>query len=120
VRVECKSIQDFIESIEGHEKATSGKLLYNILYISEFRNPLNGDSPRSATSFEVIFQTSCVFVNADDSEILIVAGENCGIDRETSDGDFAGTTKKDQLLLLLEQFAEQRGVSIIPGIASPS
>jgi len=118
VRVECETIQDFVDSIKGHEKSTCGKLLYNILYVSQTKNPVNGNSPRSATSFEIILQASCVFINGDDTEVLIVGGESCGIDRETADGAYDGTKRKNELLLIIEQFTEERGIAVVPGTAS--
>jgi len=111
MRIQCNRVGDFIANLTGqsiHRKT---------VFINVTKRSLTEQPVREATSVEVFLQLSAVIqYPGDDGDALVESGESCGVDRSTADGELDGSRCCDEQCHLLEQFCDQAGLTIKPGI----
>ena len=116
MRVECHSVEDFFMNLRQERP-----VFLDTIYINKSLISLTNDPVRTSTSVEVIIQLSAIVQFHDRNGVLIgdsliECGMFCGVDRTTSDGELEGTAMFDRLRARVCEFAEARGLLVLPGI----
>ncbi len=110
MRITCHSVADFLVVLEGE------KVYQKTIYVNKTKRPLNGNTPRDATSFEVVFQASAVIDYSDGGQALVECGEICGIDRESDGGEWDGSEAEASLRDSIQKFCKEQNLTMKPGI----
>lgn len=106
MRITCRSAEDFLANLKGNQ-------VYNDqIFVEKSSEPLNG-TKETAVSFQLNLGFSAVLGYADAGESLLVCEIDCGIDRP---GGTDGSTQQEAQLQLVQQFAEENGLKLLPGV----
>lgn len=111
MQIKCSNLDDFITNLRSAASVYNG-----VVYVNRTRTPLGVDNPRKATSFECWFQATAILVFDDGGQALLVCGENCGIDRRTSDASTEGSDGQARLTQVLCEACEERHLRVLPGV----
>lgn len=114
MKISCRTIEEFLTNMP--EEAAG--LYRGVVYYNRERRPIRGEnySGGEDTSFEVGYQVSAVLNYVDGNQALLEAGEMCGIDRETADGDSGGTDRMNVLHCMVTDYCKARSMKTMPGI----
>ena len=108
MRIECQTVNDFLENIEGGD-VFLGRVHADV---SEIVVDKDGNVR------DVVFQASAVLDLGEDGQALVACGERCGRDRATADGTLEGTRRAKELRDLLEMRCSEMGLEVRPGVLS--
>jgi len=112
VRVECKSIQDFLCNLKALSKE---QVIEGIVRVSISERDERGDGPY----FYINFQASALIQLADyEGQYLLEFGEDCGRDIRDSEPDFEGSGNAYALEAEVKAMCNEKGWRILPGIIS--
>lgn len=113
MRVCCDNLDDFITNLK-HEPASN--VVRHVVHVSTTMRPLDTSDKRTAVKFSVVFQASVV-VNLDDGgQYMLDYGEDCGLDYRDASKDFKGSERAAALRKRLEEFCDDHGLTIRPGV----
>lgn len=107
--ITCSTITDFLENLDGVG------VYQDTVYINKFWDPINGNK-RTASSFDVSLQASAIIEFGDGCQALVQCGEDCGVDRHTSDGDLEGSKKQQELFQIVTDFCSGHKLVVKPGL----
>lgn len=105
MKITCESIDDFLRNLDG-------AAVWNSAVYAQTRKMA---SDKTLLSTQVILQASALLETADGGQVLLLAGEDCGRDRDTADGGRDGSSRAEGLLANLRAFCGERGWSVMPG-----
>lgn len=109
MRIKCQDVADFITNL-GSAKSIHRQTIY----FNRSRRGI-GDNP-NPTSFEVYYQLSAVLVFGDEEDVLLEAGEVCGVDRMTADGETLGADRQIALHDKMVASCKFLDLKLLPGI----
>lgn len=107
MRVTCNTIEELLENLELEQS-----VYQKTIRLSISRRPQN----KEHTSFRVILQASTVVECPDESEYILEAGVDCGVDYEDSESEQIGTEKSEELKQKLLNFVQNKGWVVRPGV----
>jgi len=110
MRVECKSIQDFLLNLDN---IAMERVIESTIRVSISEN-------REGVKYYVNFQASALIQLAEyDGQYLLEFGADCGRDiRGTSDPDFEGTSKAMAFKAEVIEMCDKKGWTTLPGVIS--
>ena len=105
VKITCSNITDFLENLSAVDNVHRRTVHYDRTSreLSEF-------------SSEVFLQVSAIIEFADDTQALLEAGVNCGVDRRSADGDLDGSGVQEELMKNIAGYCEANKLKLLPGI----
>jgi len=107
VRITTKSVAGFLANIDD------AKIYRDVIYFEGSRQNLTND--RNCSSFRIFLSLSAVLVYSDEAQALLVCGVDCGVDRETADGEKEGSIVLKELLKTVEDHCKKYGLRLLPG-----
>ena len=110
MKIQCQIIQDFLDNLRDAD------VFQKRVYVNKSYQPLNGDNPRNATSFEIFFQASAVLQFEEGGEALLECGQSCGINRLSQPGTYEGSTTYTKRCNELSVFCNEHDLKIMPGV----
>lgn len=113
MRVSCNLFDDWMQNLVSVERVFGGTV-----YFSVTRQPQDGQDRRKALVFSVVVQASAVIELSEDSQYLLECGEDVGTDNLCADGHTDGSDRAKVYRDRLVEFAEPRGIKVMPGIIS--
>ena len=108
-RVLCPTVKDFITNLRAGRE-----IFEDTIWVSIVRSPIDGTN-HDAAKFDVVIQASAVVQQAE-TEYLVDFGEQCGRDYEDATQEKAGTERAHATLELINQYAAERGLRVLPGV----
>lgn len=108
--ITCHTVNDFITNVRDNQ------VYARTIYVDKSIHSLTNDPVRNATSVMVGIQLSAVIYLGEDSEALVVCGEEAGIDRRTANGSTEGTDIFNGMYQRVYDFCQEYQLQIKPGI----
>ena len=105
MRIACQHISDFVSHLK--EDVYLGAVFVDVATV-----------PLSEVTEEINFQASAILNYGDGGQALLQAGEACGRNVRTANGEMAGSIRAAELRAMLEAACAERVLEIRPGILS--
>lgn len=108
--ISCYTVEDFLTNV------TDKAIHANTIFVNKSIHSLTNDPPRKATSVLIGIQLSAVIYLAEESEALVMCGEELGVDRKTANGTTEGTDAFNSVYQRLYDFCQENQLQIKPGV----
>lgn len=110
MRIECDSADDFLINLKN------GEVVNGVVFVNKTQRSCDvRQSFREATSIVIGIQLTAV-LEFGGGEALLMAGQECGIDRLTADGDTEGTRTFEQIMQAVYNHCNAANLKIRPGV----